>query len=349
MRRIAFTLVELLCVIAIIGILIALLIPAVQAARESARRTECANHLKQIGLAQINYENINRRYACNTCRFKQYNGGQYTVGVVLEGTTVATIRAWPAELLPYLDDKALNQLWNNLESNGNSNSQLQWAQADPIPLYYCPSRRAPAKYPAPHHVDPAGTAPLWLFSNKCDYALNGGVNINASINELQVLYGVGSNYLPGIWDFSPLTQKFRAVRAKNVTDGLSKTYLFGEKSVQSDRYETGTDAGDMESSFNGDTLNGTYQLLHRYADHAPARDERSGVGSDDPKTWLHGNAIPGEEQCISCLKFGSAHRLSCNMVFCDGSVHAISYNIDLVTHQALATRAAGDTPDQKQY
>lgn len=92
MQRRGFTLVELLCVIAIIGLLIALLLPAIQRARESARNVECSNHLKQIGLAQMAYEDSHRAYASRV-----YCG--YAEG------------AWPMLILPQLGESALYEQW----------------------------------------------------------------------------------------------------------------------------------------------------------------------------------------------------------------------------------------------
>ena len=102
MRR-AFTLVELLVVIAIIGILIALLLPAIQAARESARRTECANHLKQIGLAAFAYENIHRKYP--SAGFVDLGTGG-NLATNLDTTNDSDRPSWLVAILPYLDEKA---------------------------------------------------------------------------------------------------------------------------------------------------------------------------------------------------------------------------------------------------
>src|SRR5919106_972509 len=86
-----FTLVELLVVIAIIGVLVALLLPAVQAARESARRMQCQNHLKQIGLGIHNFEDTNK-----TLPHSRYDN-RYT---------------WAVEILPFIEQKALFEQWN---------------------------------------------------------------------------------------------------------------------------------------------------------------------------------------------------------------------------------------------
>src|SRR3954470_1218171 len=96
-RRRGFTLVELLVVIAIIGVLVALLLPAVQAAREAARRTQCGNNLKQLGIALHNYHDVAGRLPCNINR-------------VIIGTTFTNDRNQASHLvnlLPYIEQKSL--------------------------------------------------------------------------------------------------------------------------------------------------------------------------------------------------------------------------------------------------
>src|SRR5690606_12375535 len=111
-RRLGFTLVELLVVIAIIGILVALLLPAVQAAREAARRIQCANNLKQIGLALLNYEST-------------HNVFPYAAGTTAnQAGQSATYWSWSALLLPYLEQAAAHNQCNfNYQYNQPQNQQ----------------------------------------------------------------------------------------------------------------------------------------------------------------------------------------------------------------------------------
>jgi len=126
-RKQAFTLVELLVVIAIIGILIALLLPAVQAAREAARRAECSNNLKQIGLGYHNFHDTFHRFP---------PGGENgrPPGYACCSATVVENYCWTYWILPYIEQDNLYQI-GQLYSNRN---QLR---RSPVETYYCPTRR----------------------------------------------------------------------------------------------------------------------------------------------------------------------------------------------------------------
>ncbi len=120
-RRGGFTLVELLVVIAIIGILIGLLLPAVQAAREAARRMQCTNNLKQLGLGFQNYHDVN--------------------GALMAGTNGANGLTWAWKILPFIEQNSLYQLitWNPATYHGSDGNAAVFNQKNRISTLCCPS------------------------------------------------------------------------------------------------------------------------------------------------------------------------------------------------------------------
>jgi hypothetical protein len=112
---------------------------------------------------------------------------------------------------------------------------------------------------------------------------------------------------PGIWD-----RDGKQVAIKDITDGASKTYFVGEKAMSPAHYTTGGDPGD-----NSAILRCWRGACVRFAMNVPQHDTA--------------------KTCFACHDFGSAHRSSWNMVFCDGSVHSLSYDMDFLTHHAMAT------------
>src|SRR5262249_52766250 len=108
-NRAAFTLVELLVVIAIIGILVALLLPAIQAARETARRAECLNNLKQHATALLNFESTNRRFPHSRWNIKPNDDSKYPVA---DRTAKSNDHSWTSVVLPYVEEQSIASLYD---------------------------------------------------------------------------------------------------------------------------------------------------------------------------------------------------------------------------------------------
>ena len=200
-RIIGFTLVELLVVIAIIGILVALLLPAVQAARESARRNQCINNLKQIGIAvQLHHD----------------TRGRFPAGRI--GTNEFTT-SWAFQMLEYLEGGNVFSTWKRNVPPFEAENEA--AMRTPVATYYCPSRRDPAA--DRDFID--GSVPSMLAEGVGaggDYAANAGRD--------RVEYGVDSSQMPLRNIDETLAGPmftFSKVKARQVVDGLSKTIAVG--------------------------------------------------------------------------------------------------------------------------
>jgi prepilin-type N-terminal cleavage/methylation domain-containing protein/prepilin-type processing-associated H-X9-DG protein len=302
-RAFGFTLVELLVVITIIGVLVALLLPAVQAARESARWMQCQNNLKQYGLALHNYHSV-----FNV--FPQGNTGE--IEVALPPIDFAHQRWWTAQsmLLPYREGDAVYRLINygyngsgpfsDCFAMANSVSQVQDPGSYVLPGDKCPD-------------DPlAGTIwyayPGFGYHGCTNYM---GVMGTTQVGPVKEIEGVSVRIPPdGI-----LFHTWRGVRLADVTDGSSNTMIMGERGVSNDFYGwcyCGVGNYTDESGA-GDNLLSTYWGLSQGAPD----------GADDFHFW-------------------SYHPNGAGFTFADGSVHFLSYSINYSTFLALSTRAGGE-------
>lgn len=301
-----FTLVELLVVIAIIGILIALLLPAIQAAREAARQTQCRNNLKQLALSFHNFESARKH-------FPGHGGEREPRGVDFGTSRTALAKGmpftgnWLLQSLPYMEDGLVADILVAAAKGKLTRQQMQTAIATPIPLLYCPTRRAPLAYPLVNaeqsYYGPVGA--------RTDYAINGGCSNAAGSNNKD---GGGFNFaieFDGIWSIG------RHTSFKKIVDGSSKTYLIGEKTMDTLHYHTGQDVGDRSPIAGLSNNFGAANSYVRFAASLPKRD------------------IPNN--CHSCHNFGSAHPTSWNMAMADGSVLSLSYAIDFSLHRAFAS------------
>ena len=335
-----FTLIELLIVIAIIGVLVSLLLPAVQAAREAARRMQCGNNLKQIGLAALGHEEGHR--------FMPSSGWGYKwVGDPDRGSGKNQPGGWAFNLLPYIEEGNLHRV----ATDGKPDVITTTPQKDkamemihtPVPAYYCPSRRSAAVYPADANYLSAiynSNAPSDNRVARIDYAANLGdtnpgqtTTMNAVDGPADLASAASHTWLETTTTFTGITFQHSEVPLADIRDGTSHTYLIGEKHLNPDYYETGADPGDNATAYCGYD-NDTHRLVAgNGADAAqlaaPLQDQR-GVG---------GNSYG----------FGGPHAGVFQMVFCDGSVHGIAYDIDPEMHRRFGNRKDGLPVDESAY
>jgi len=259
-------------VIAIIATLVGLLLPAVQSVRETARRTQCANHLRQLGLAILHYETT--RKLLPTGRTTRDPDGY----------------GWTFRLLPYLEEQAIFDAW--VPAALVHDDRNATAMRSPVAGYFCPSRRGPA---ADRNFDDNNRRPPVLGAAAGgDYAANAGS---------WFMYAPGDG-IPDGKKAGPIFT-FSKVKAAQVTDGMSKTFVVGERHIP----PADPAWGEMTHRWQGDTA-----FFPADTPDVLFRDVSRGLAS-----------APDDR---SARKFGSRHADVVQIVFLDAHVEPLATDTD---------------------
>jgi prepilin-type N-terminal cleavage/methylation domain-containing protein len=307
-RRGAFTLVELLVVIAIIGILIALLLPAVQAAREAARRIQCANHFKQIGVALHNYHSTYKCFPAGM-RIYSYGGSYYNWGF-----------PWTLMILPYAEETYVT---DQIDYNNP-----YWVQSHRIlgpivvGMYACPT-------------DPNGgawieTSSGWHMGDSPteDERACSVVGVADSINWSIADPNRPKDPRP---DGNGMIYGNSFVPIRDVTDGTSHTLMAGEMTGARGTHPN-QGPGYFQHFMLGPTVQDTADGINGPGTVPGGRDDTPGGD------WIDGDGGNRHVELFHEIGFSSFHPGGCHFVLADGSVHFIVEEIDQAILAALTTR-----------
>jgi prepilin-type N-terminal cleavage/methylation domain-containing protein len=334
--RRGFTLIELLVVITIIAILIAILLPAVQNAREAARRTQCRNHLKQIGLALHNYHEANLVFPPGSVnqlslgslvdtglRTTDPSEAINPIGIGLHGTS------WIFHLLPHMEQGETYKAWDeglNVRNNGEIAFNLLAPAQTELPQLYCPSRRGDMDARQLSNVTRVTSAPS--PGNAANEFVRGGNDYSGCAgsglvfdesNALRPTYHLtqgqikqlnlvlGNAYIPQQM-YAGVFWPNSNVKIATITDGTSNVIMVGEHERLSDptRIE--------RQSFDGWAWGGPATLF----------TTRNGINKK-----FHFDAA------------GSAHQSTCHFLMGDGSVKSVTENLDINIYNNLGTIGFG--------
>ena len=301
-QRRGFTLIELLVVIAIIAVLISLLLPAVQQAREAARRSQCKNNLKQLGLALHNYHDTYNVFPPGALAMSTA-GVAYKPGDAEPGrTAVVGGWGWTTFVLPWIDQ---GPLYNSLAPNGNNFPSAPTTLTKTIlPVFLCPSDASPAI----HTATAMGGDGATNGHAKSNYpAIYGSTSVDYVQKSAESTRGL-------FWYNS-------ATRIRDITDGGSNTIMVTERYWDGGDSETrrgATWAGKCDGTTGQLNVGNKYANIVRAANHPD---------------WV----VKG----LNTNSASSRHVGGVHFVLGDGGVRFISENLDAATYQNLAQMADG--------
>lgn len=324
--RAGFTVIELLVVLAVIGVLIALLLPAVQQTRESARRSQCQNHLKQIALATVQFEEINGAFPPARIQPRPNE----TDPALECGGEEPT---WLIRILPWLDAASQYSQWElynpfRLHDDAQRNANLA--------VFLCPTRRSMSQAIGKRTFSISGTVTTITLPCGCPLTVTKGGTQEEVTGAVGDYAGNHGDLSPGAWGSStdlwfggngtgviissraqclndqPVNWIDR-IRNADITDGASNTFLAGELHVRAGK-------------------------LGEFPENPPMYDgDYFGAASriGGPTMPL---ALGSRDTTASMLAFGSWHEGICNFALCDGSVRAVNSRVSTRTLGYLCNR-----------
>ena len=348
-KNTAFTLVEMLVVIAILGILMGLLLPAVNSVRESMRRTQCKNNLAQLGRAALQHLTVQGHFPSSGWGYNWTGDPDHGFGARQPG-------GWIYNSLPYLGLDIIHDKGKGLPLDPNpgdpaptslfaggatmtppplptKGSGLAEARQAAIAVLICPTRRRPVAYPgtgtAYYACSPGNGLPMML--NKTDYAANGGSVLFLGTGPDPSSGNCFATYPSCHWSNLDLTS-FNGVSGERseisqIPDGQSNVIFAGEKYIDPNYYYTGMSGVENHSALQGNDFE-----TNRWVSNLTATPPAPRTPARDTKG----------QQTLLCQAFGSAHPAGLHFVFCDGHVQLLSYSINLATYSSLGVRNDGN-------
>jgi prepilin-type N-terminal cleavage/methylation domain-containing protein len=336
-----FTLVELLVVIAIIGVLVALLLPAIQAARESARRSQCLNNMRQLGVACQLFEGVKKAFPTAGGAVQQFTENRPQFSEKVKSRYGYENASWMFQVLPYIEQQNLYNLRRGDGTEANAGWTTTGLVEKPVSTFNCPSRSdrigvngiyvyALGDYAgvmASHHT------PNWFpgFEYENDKPPRAGeetalwTGILIKGGQVDV-----SQNPPQVWKFGP-------VSTKSIEDGTSNTILLAEKAVQARFWTAPNSNTHFFWELYGYYVGADWPHMRQFGALIPGSTSNAPIwpiyGDSDRRHNELPNS-PAEQQ-----GFGSAHPVIICAVFGDASTRTISQEADLLMLDSMGKRA----------